>query len=363
MEKTLHKDLYIKDEWFQKESSKIFQNEWFCVARNEDFEVPGDFKLLNIAGESIFLLLGEDKQIRSFFNLCKHRGCQLLNDNDKSQSKGNFKKFIRCPYHSWTYNLDGSLRKAPHLDLNTNNNEYHLNQIMTQSWGGFLFIKMKNNERSLTDQVNDFENQFHRYGLENLKTGSTYSYIIDANWKVILENYNECYHCAGVHPELCKIVPEFTKKGGTELDWEDGIPQREGTNTFTFSGTTNRPPIPGLNDLEKERHFGELIYPNLMISLSMDHAATFIVNPLGPEKTLIDCRILFHQDAINMSNFNPNDAGEFWDLVNIQDWSICERVQKGMQSMSFEHGFYGPMEDQSKDIRIYIANQLGIDFE
>ena len=95
----------------------------------------------------------------------------------------------------------------------------------------------------------------------------------------------------------------------------------------------------------------------------MDHAATFIVNPLGPEKTLIDCRILFHPDAINMSNFNPNDAGEFWDLVNIQDWSICERVQKGMQSMSFEHGFYGPMEDQSKDIRIYIANQLGIDFE
>ena len=204
MEKTLHKDLYIKDEWFQKESSKIFQNEWFCVARNEDFEAPGDFKLLNIAGESIFLLLGEDKQIRSFFNLCKHRGCQLLDETDESQSKGNFKKFIRCPYHSWTYNLDGRLRKAPHLDLNTNNNEYHLNQIMTQSWGGFLFIKMKNNERSLADQVNDFENQFHRYGLENLKTGSTYSYIIDANWKVILENYNECYHCAGVHPELCK---------------------------------------------------------------------------------------------------------------------------------------------------------------
>ena len=145
MEKTFHKDLYIKDEWFQKESSKIFQNEWFCVARNEDFEVPGDFKLLNIAGESIFLLLGEDKQIRSFFNLCKHRGCQLLDETDESQSKGNFKTFIRCPYHSWTYNLDGSLRKAPHLDLNANNNEYHLNQIMTQSWGGFLFIKMKTN--------------------------------------------------------------------------------------------------------------------------------------------------------------------------------------------------------------------------
>ena len=141
MEKTLHKDLYIESEWFEKESSHIFQNEWFCVARNEDFKAPGDFKLSNIAGESIFLLLGEDNQIRSFFNLCKHRGCQLLDITDESQlKKGSFKKFIRCPYHSWTYNLDGSLRKAPHLDLDTHNDEYHLNEIITLSWGGFLFF-------------------------------------------------------------------------------------------------------------------------------------------------------------------------------------------------------------------------------
>ena len=177
---------------------------------------------------------------------------------------------------------------------------------------------------------------------------------------MIVENYNECYHCAGVHPELVSIVPAFKDNGANGLDWDKGVPHRTGANTFTFSGTTNRDPMPGLNQSEKENHFGQALYPNLMMSLSMDHVAAFILKPLSPTETIIDCRILFHPEESDKSDFDPDDAAEFWNLVNNQDWNICERVQKGMQSRSFQYGYYAPMEDESLDIRKYIQGKLNI---
>ncbi|MCB1844716.1 MAG: aromatic ring-hydroxylating dioxygenase subunit alpha, partial [Halioglobus sp.] len=160
-------------------------------------------------------------------------------------------------------------------------------------------------------------------------------------------------------PELCAVVPAFRDRGGQGLDWEAGVPQREGTNTFTMSGRTARPPMPGLNEAERTKHFGELIYPNLMLSLAMDHAAAFLLFPLGPEETLIDCRLLFHPNAIEAADFDPSDSADFWHLVNGQDWSICERVQRGMHAAPFEHGYYAPMEDMSLDIRDYVLKRMG----
>ena len=157
------------------------------------------------------------------------------------------------------------------------------------------------------------------------------------------------------------IVPAFKENGASGLDWEEGIPHRAGANTFTFSGTTDREPFPGLNQSEKDNHFGQALFPNLMMSLSMDHVAAFIIQPLSPSKTIIDCRILFHPNEVVKSGFNPDDASEFWNLVNKQDWNICERVQKGMQSKSFKYGYYAPMEDESLDIRKYIQDRLEIE--
>ena len=202
--------------------------------------------------------------------------------------------------------------------------------------------------------------QFIRYPLDKLVSSKSYQYEVSANWKVIVENYNECYHCAGVHPELVSIVPAFKENGGNDLDWNEGIPHKTGAKTFTFTGTTNREPFPGLNQSEKDNHFGQALYPNLMMSLSMDHVAAFILRPLSPTQTIIDCRILFHPDEVVKSEFNPDDASEFWDLVNQQDWDICEQVQKGMQSNTFKHGYYSPMEDENLDIRKYIQQRLDI---
>jgi Rieske 2Fe-2S family protein len=182
---------------------------------------------------------------------------------------------------------------------------------------------------------------------------------VAANWKVILENYNECYHCGPVHPELCRVVPAFKQKGGMQLDWDRGVPHREGAWTFTMSGTTNRSPFAGLNEDELARHKGELVYPNFMCSLSADHVAAFTLWPHAAGETTVICDFLFHPDQMSRGDFDPMDAVEFWDTTNRQDWTICASVQRGMSSRVFTRGYYAPMESLSQDIRRYIAERFG----
>ncbi len=119
------------------------------------------------------------------------------------------------------------------------------------------------------------------------------TYHVAANWKVI-ENYNECYHCRPVHPERCEIVPDFKRYGGAKLDWDRGIDHRAGAFTFTWTGTTSRAPFPTLNEEEKVRHEGELIYLNFMLGLSAEHAAAFLLWPSGPGRTRVACDFLSH---------------------------------------------------------------------
>ncbi|HEY4609164.1 MAG TPA: RHO alpha subunit C-terminal catalytic domain-containing protein, partial [Ilumatobacteraceae bacterium] len=191
----------------------------------------------------------------------------------------------------------------------------------------------------------------NRYPLDQLQVGRSITYDVAANWKVIAENYNECYHCGPVHPELCDLVPAFRVRGGASLDWENGIPHRAGADTYTSSGTSRRPSFAGLTDAEQHNHFGELIYPNLMLSLSRDHVAAFVLQPISADRTSIECLVLFDPDAFADPAFDPSDASDFWHMVNVQDWSICERVQRGMASRTFDHGWYAPMETPSLDIR------------
>jgi Rieske 2Fe-2S family protein len=197
--------------------------------------------------------------------------------------------------------------------------------------------------------------------LSALRVGHTIRYDVAANWKIIVENYNECYHCGGVHPELCDIVPAFRRNGGGDLQWERGIPHREGAYTFTGSGTASRAPFPGLNEDERLRHFGEVIYPNLFLSLCCEHVAAFILRPTGPETTSVECQFLFAADEIAKPAFDPSDAVELWDVTNRQDWAICESVQRGIASRPHDHGYYAPMEDISLDIRRYVGERLGLD--
>lgn len=372
MERTLSREHYLSPEIFAREKEHIFVREWFQAGREEDVAVPGSYLVIDVAGESVLVVRTREGQLRAYYNVCRHRGCQLvLTGTDSAgcapELSGSFGGGIKCPYHAWTYTLDGALRTAPHLDESAGirKAELSLHPVGIDTWGGFFFLNLAPREatarnHTLASQIGDAAARLRNYPLGDLRRVKRITYEIDANWKVILENYNECYHCAGVHPELCKVVPSFKVRGGSNLDWERGIEHADGAWTFTHSGTSGRDPFPGLSDEERVRHKGELIYPNFMISLSADHVAAFTVWPRSAEHTTIDCDFLFHPDEIAKPSFDPSDAVDFWDLVNRQDWTICEGVQRGMRSRVFDSGFYAPMESFSLDIRRYVGERLGM---
>jgi glycine betaine catabolism A len=360
MEKTLHRDFYFSDEIFRREREGIFHREWFCGGREGEVSAPGDYLVLDVLGESIIVARTRDGRLVAHYNVCRHRGSRLVPEG----SKGTFASAIRCPYHSWTYTLDGELRTAPYLDPNDcDKGALNLHPVGVQTWGGFLFVNLSPAESEsrnyhLPSQLGAVPDRLCRYPLSELQSGHRISYEVAANWKVVLENYNECYHCGPVHPELCRLVPAFRDRGGSNLDWDRGVPHREGAWTFTETGTSTRRRFSRLNEDEQVRHKGELIYPNLMLSLSADHVTAYTLWPVHPGQTRITCDFLFDPSEIDSPGFDPSDAVDFWDRVNRQDWAICESVQRGMQSRVFEHGFYAPMESASLDIRRYIGEKL-----
>ena len=357
LEYTLPRASYLDASEFQREYAAIFESGWVCVGRSDTLNETGDYLAIRLQEQSLLVVKADNGELGAFYNVCRHRGTELVPLKDAGPISGQFSRSIVCPYHAWSYHLDGRLRGTPHLAIDTDGVTLH--SIPLAEWGGFIFVCLAPHRgEPLTQALGDGIVRLQRYPLADLRVGQTLTYEIKANWKVIVENYNECYHCGPIHPELCQIVPAFKHGGGNELDWDDGVPHRDGTNTFTTSGTTARAPFPGLTETEKTHHKGELFYPNLMLSLSMDHVAAFYLWPQSAGHTQIQCDFLFHPDELSKPNFDGSDAVEFWDMVNQQDWDICESVQRGMHNKVFEHGYYAPMEDYSLDIRRFVREKL-----
>jgi Rieske 2Fe-2S family protein len=371
LEKSLPSDYYLSEEIFSAERERIFCREWFYVGREEQIAKPGDSLVVEVLGESVLLVRTKEGEVRAHYNVCRHRGARLVagqEENCDVKLSGGVlgTSGIRCPYHQWTYGLDGRLLNAPYMKEGDGFCKANLSlyPVGVELWSGFVFVNLSPDEalaegRTLRTQFGDSIERVKRYPLGELRTAKRIVYGVEANWKIVMENYNECYHCGPVHPELCEVVPAFRQQGGGGLTWEEGIPHREGAVTYTWTGKTNRAPFPGLDEDEKVRHKGELIYPNMMLSLSCDHATAFTLWPKGPKRTTIVCDFLFHPAEMEKKEFDPRDAVEFWDLVNRQDWEICKRVQQGTGSRRHAFGFYAPMEDLSLDIRRYVRERLG----
>jgi glycine betaine catabolism A len=357
---------YTAEAEFAKEREAALFADWFCVGREEPLAEAGDYLVADVAGESILVVKG-DAGLTGFYNLCRHRGSRLVPVAGSRPEAGPGATgclagdTIRCPYHGWTYGFDGLLRSAPFLpDLRRYRDRLALHPVRIATWGGFVFARLGADGPPLATQLNGADQRLAGYPLAQLRTGHRLTYQVAANWKVVLENYNECYHCGPVHPELCELVPAFSR-GGAGLDWDAGIPHRDGAYTYTLTGTSTRAPFPGLTDAQRTRHLGELVLPNLMLSLSCDHVASFTLWPRCAGHTTVICDFLFAADEIVRADFDPSDAVEFWDLVNRQDWAICERVQDGMGSRMFTVGYLAPMEQPSADVGRYVSARLNGD--
>ena len=363
LEPALPREMYVDEGTWRTEREAVLFGQWYCLGRRADLglDAPSRVVTVDVVGESVLVTSDEDGTLHAAYNLCRHRGSQICSTVDPAGTGVSCEaSALRCPYHSWTYGLDGRLLKAPHTDLEgADLDGFSLYPVGVDTWAGFVFVHLTPERAApLAESVGHAALTLGNYGLDGLATGVTLTYTVAANYKVLLENYNECYHCGPVHPELCRLVPAFAGGGG-DLDWDSGIPHRDGAWTFSMSGTTERAPLPGLTEAERTRHKGDLVYPNLMVSASADHVAAFALHPRTVDRTEVVCTLLFAPDEVRAGRFDPSDATDLWDLVNRQDWAVCESVQRGMSSRAYRHGWFAPMEDDSLDIRRWLLPLLG----
>ena len=205
LERTLPSEAYLSQDAFDAERERIFSAEWLCVGREELVPSPGDYLLVEAAGESVIVVRARDQALRAYYNVCRHRGSRLVLDDPPSDAppgpSGRFKGAIRCPYHAWTYGLSGELRNAPFLSEDRGLRREHLplHPASVDTWGGFVFLHLTPDAASsLPDQLGAVQERLVRYPLDRLRIATRIRYDVRSNWKCIVENYNECYHCGAV---------------------------------------------------------------------------------------------------------------------------------------------------------------------
>lgn len=340
--KTLPGRDYHAADVFERECERIFGRGWYCLGRSETVPNPGDYVTPEVGGERLILLRGKDGLLRAFANSCRHRGTQLLEG-------GGTVGAIRCPYHAWTYELDGRLRVAPNIrpEDGIDVADISLWGVRMQEWDGFVFVDLDGDAPPLDVELSEHPEsplQLARYRVGDLAIGAQRSYDVAANWKIVVENYHECLHCPTVHPELVHIVPLY-RNGEVEEDGQLlGNSMGEGLTSFTASGTSSLPPLPGLDDVDIHTFYGVYLFPNLILNYHSEMVNAVTLHPLGPDRTRVDSVFLFEPETVAAPGFDPSELVDFRDLVAGQDWTVCERAQQGVRSRFYEHGIYPRQE-------------------
>ena len=339
--RTLPGDAYYSPEIFAREQEKIFEQMWFCAARGSDLAKPGDFKTVQIGRESIILSRNRKKEPRAFFNICRHRGAKVC-----SEESGSGKRSFQCPYHAWTYDLDGKLIAAPNLTKmpDIGREEYALHKAHVREWLGYLWVCVADEPPSFEDTVmgavrsrlGDIESIDH-YSVETLEVGKRIVYDVKANWKLIVENFMECYHCATIHPELTEVLPEFADGLAAQFFVGHGAAFGDEIKGFTVDGSDGVEKIPGVTEDQDRRYFAVTIRPNVFVNLVPDHVILHRMFPLAPDHTIVECDWLFLPDVVE-SGVDLEKSVKLFDLVNQQDFEACELCQSVTDSKKYRQG-------------------------
>ncbi len=348
---TLGSDDYASPEVWREEQERIWWGEWICAGRAEEIANPGDYVVRDIAGESVFIVRNDAGDIRAFYNVCSHRGTKFLDDIEGTAS---VRRAFVCPYHAWAFDLNGQLVGSPNVkeDEHFDRSEHPLYDIAVDTYAGFLFVNLTTGgpTRSLLESLTDGAETitaFERFKMDELRIGVRLVYEVKANWKIVVENYNECLHCPQIHPELVQVIPLF--RFGEVWDEEipdDGNRMKEGATSFTQTGRSELPTFPGLEPEDLEMYYGTYQFPNLMLNLHPDCAMYYIGYPKGPNHTTVVSEFLFRPETIaDPELFKPEPTVEFWDLISTQDWDVCERAQTGVSSRAFTRGVF-PRQDR-----------------
>ncbi len=362
---TLPGSVYFDEDLFQREREKLFFRSWLNVGHLDRIPEAGDFFTLEIGDESLLIIRGTDDKVRGFYNVCRHRGTRVV-----QEAGGKKLRSIVCPYHSWTYSTEGGLVGAPHTDEieDFDKADFGLHPVKVDTWGGFLWMNLDPKARPLRDDLGGFFDRFAHIDYGSLKLGAKHTYEVNSNWKILAENYSECYHCAPIHPGLNRVTHYLNGENDTWMargkvrqafsgGWMDF---NKDYTSMTVSGYTKRPPLRGTKPVDERRIYYFVIFPNMFFSLHPDFLMVHRDWPTDPTHSRIECEWYFDEDVMRRDDFDPDDAVDMWDEINRQDWDVCERTQRGVKSRAWEGGRFSEQESLVHDLDKYYAERMGL---
>jgi Rieske 2Fe-2S family protein len=338
---TLPGTAYTDEAVFAAEQERIFEAQWFCAARSSDLPRPGSFRTVQVGRESVLLTRNRKGGIRAFFNVCRHRGAQLC-----TEESGEAKRSFQCPYHAWTYDFDGKLIAAPNLTKmpDVDRVEYGLATISVKEWLGYIWVCLAQEppsfdetvQSAVVERLGDLAS-IEAYDIDNLAVGRRIVYDVKANWKLIVENFMECYHCATIHPELTEVLPEFADGYAAQFFVGHGAEFGEEVKGFTVDGSEGLDRIPGVSEEQDRRYYAITIKPQVFINLVPDHVIFHRMYPMAVDRTVVECDWLYLPDVV-ASGKDVAASVELFHRVNQQDFDACERCQPAMSSRVYARG-------------------------
>jgi glycine betaine catabolism A len=323
----------------------FFSRRWMLVGRGSEIASPGDYVTADVAGESVIVARQSDGTVRAMLNVCRHRGARIL-----LEEHGTCPNMFRCPYHSWSYGLDGALRGAPNLrdSVGPAQASLGLQPVPVREAYGCLWVNLegwagsdsRDFDADIGAQLRDrlgSDEALAGWELDRLVTGRQIRYDVAANWKLIVENFMECYHCASIHPELTAVVPEFRDGVASQAQpIGHGSSLSAEADGFTIDGRDGLPALPGLADGRLRTYYAITLMPNAFVNLFDDHVVLHRFIPHAVDRTEVVCDWLFAPEALaDRPDIDP--TVELFDRVNAQDFEACERCQLGAGSRVYAH--------------------------
>lgn len=339
----LPKAAYLERSVFELERAQLFSRSWLCVGRSEEVESPGEVVRAPLGPEGILVARGADLALHAHFNVCRHRGALLCHER-----KGRVDAF-ECPYHAWRYELDGRLGSAPGSDGREGfaRAEFGLERVRVEEWAGFVFVNLADDAPKLLEALAPIPEALGRLHLGALRLGRRREHEVRANWKLLVENFQESHHFPRVHRALERWTP-WERSTSTTLGgpWLGGTMELVAeAETVSLDGKRHeRPFLGGSNAADRRKIHDFFCWPNLLLSVQPDYLLSYLVWPLAPDRSLVVADILFHPAAFR-PGFAPDDVYDFWDVTNREDREICESQQVGIGSRGFDGGVYASSED------------------
>ena len=362
---SLPQPFYNDARLFALDMQEIFEKEWLFAGMACEIPAKGNFMTLEIGDNPIVIVRGGEGQIHAFYNVCRHRGSRLC-----TKEKGKVAKLV-CPYHQWTYELDGRLLFAG-SDMGTDFdlNQFGLKPVSVRTAGSFMFINLSDNPPAIDDFLVTLEHYLEPYQMDNVKVAVESSIVEQCNWKLVIENNRECYHCNGSHPELLNSLIEFddtedpratdkykdlvTRKqadwNGEQVPWQlkrfgkrnrlTRTPLLDGVVSMTMDGKPACNKLMGRLTSPDMGSLRILHLPNSWNHFMGDHAVVFRVLPLGPQQTVVTTKWLVHKDAVEGVDYDPENMRRVWDATNDQDRQLAEENQRGINSKAYQPGPY-----------------------